>query len=85
MEKEQIEIELKKIETEKLKIKEGIFRSLIFLIVAVATGIGTVMYQIYDKQTLNYLFLIVLSTILIITVFVASALYISIRKKLKEL
>ncbi len=41
MEKEQREIELKKLEIEKLKNREGLFRTLVIALLTVGAGIGT--------------------------------------------
>ncbi len=53
MDKEQREIELKKleiekakIELEKLKIKEGLFRTLVIALLTVGAGIGTLTFKI---------------------------------------
>ena len=44
MDKEQKELELKKIEIEKLKVRADILRTVIIALLAIGTGIGTVLY-----------------------------------------
>ncbi len=91
MEKDQKEIELKKLEIEKLKIKEGLFRSLIVIILTVGAGFGAVLYKIRSEIFAQYINLINIALIIFFGVLILSLSIISyfvwrdIRKKLKEL
>ncbi len=45
MDKQEKEIEIKKLEIEKLKIKEGLFRTLVLVVLTVGAGLGAVIYR----------------------------------------
>ncbi len=84
MDKDQKEIELKKLEIEKLKIKEGLARTVLILVLTVGAGIGT-LSKVIKIPLLWYEVVF----ILLLIVFVGFSLYflvilISIRKELKE-
>jgi uncharacterized protein YacL len=84
MDKEK-ELELKKLEIEKLKIKEGLFRTIVLIILTVGAGFGTTLYKTYKEQIINEFVLVVLATIFVVFFFLGLSLWFSIRKKLKEL
>ncbi len=85
MDKDQKEIELKKLEIEKLKIKEGIARTILIMILTVGAGIGT-LANFIEVPKLWYKGVFI-GLILIFIIFSLLFLYLlfSIRKKLKEL
>ena len=91
MDKEQKELELKKIEIEKLKIKEGLFRTLVLIVLTVGAGLGAVIYKtklglIKQYQVIiDTVFIIVLTISLIFIVIITFYIWTTIRKKLKEL
>ena len=92
MEKEQREIELKKleieskkIELEKLRIKEGLFRTIVLIILTSGAGFGTVLYKQYSLKTVNNFALVILGTVLIVFFIIAIGLWIDIRNKIKRL
>ncbi len=85
MEKEQKEIELKKLEIERLKIKEGLFRTLVIALLTVGAGFGTVLYKQYSLKTVNNFALVILGTVLIVFFIIAIGLWIDIRNKIKRL
>ncbi len=64
MDKEQKELELKKVEIEKLKIKEGLFRTLVLIVLTVSAGLGTVIYK--TKVELIKQYQAVIDTILLL-------------------
>ena len=83
MEKEK-ELELKKLEIEKAKVYEGILRTLVFTILTLGAGIGTVLYRLYSSKELDSLILAVLSTFVIVFSITALWIYLRIHKILKE-
>ncbi|WP_297455479.1 hypothetical protein [Persephonella sp.] len=81
----QKEIELKKLEIEKLKVKEGLTRTILILILTVGAGIGT-LAKIIDIPNIWYEVVFVF----LLVVFLTFSIYfliivITIRTKLKEL
>ncbi len=85
MDKEQKEIELKKLEVEKLKVRADILRTVIIALLAIGTGIGTVLYRKYKVRFIDDLFLIVLLTLGILFIGITLYQWIKITIKLKEL
>ena len=85
MDKEQKELELKKIEIEKLKIKEGLFRTIVLIILTAGAGFGTVLYKQYSLKTVNNFALVILGTVLIVFFFIAIVLWFDIKTKIKRL
>lgn len=81
----QKEIELRKLEIEKLKVKEGLARTILILILTVGAGIGT-LAKIIDIPKIWYEIVFVF----LLVVFLTFSTYfliivITIRMKLKEL
>ena len=73
MDKEQKELEIKKLKIEKLKALEGIIRTVVIAILTIGAGIGTLIFQILVEKEkthiLLYKYLIVLlSTIEIVLI-----------------
>lgn len=91
MDKEQKELELKKIELEKLKIKEGLFRTLVLIVLTVGAGLGAVIYKtklelVRQYQTIiDAVFIVILTILLIFIAIITFYIWATIRKKLKEL
>ncbi len=85
MDKEQKEIELKKLEVEKLKVRADILRTVIIALLAIGTGIGTVLYRKYKVEFIDDLFLAVLLTLGILFIGITLYQWIKITTKLKEL
>ena len=85
MDKEQKELEFKKIEIEKLKIKEGLFRTIVLIILTAGAGFGTVLYKQYSLKTVNNFALVILGTVLIVFFFIAIVLWFDIKTKIKRL
>lgn len=83
MEKEK-ELELKKLEIEKAKVYEGILRTLVFTILTLVAGIGTVLYRLYSSKELDSLIIAILSTFVIVFSITALWIYLRIHKILKE-
>ncbi|ACN98702.1 hypothetical protein SULAZ_0852 [Sulfurihydrogenibium azorense Az-Fu1] len=83
MEKEK-ELELKKLEIEKAKVYEGILRTLVFTILTLGAGIGTVLYRLYSSKELDSLIISILSTFVIVFSITALWIYLRIHKILKE-
>ncbi|MDM7274232.1 hypothetical protein [Sulfurihydrogenibium azorense] len=83
MEKEK-ELELKKLEIEKAKVYEGILRTLVFTILTLGAGIGTVLYRLYSSKELDSLIIAILSTFVIVFSITALWIYLRIHKILKE-
>ncbi len=91
MDKNQKELELKKLEIEKLKIKEGLFRSLIIVVLTIGAGIGTVLYNSKLELLIRYrvevdtALLIILGMLLLFMTTITYFMWSNIRRKLKEL
>ena len=81
----QKEIELKKLEIEKLKVKEGLTRTILILILTVGAGIGT-LAKIIDIPNIWYevVFVFLLVAFLTFSIYFL-IIVITIRTKLKEL
>ncbi|WP_457625054.1 hypothetical protein [Persephonella sp.] len=84
MDKDQKEIELKKLEIEKLKIKEGLFRTLVIIILTASAGAGTLHFKVFGNKFNAWLYGFLLFVIIVISI-LALWLWLSIRKKLKEI
>ena len=82
---EQKESELKKLEVEKLKVRADILRTVIIALLAIGTGIGTVLYRKYKVGFIDDLFLAVLLTLGILFIGITLYQWIKITTKLKEL
>ena len=78
-------IELKKLEIEKLKVKEGLTRTVLILILTVGAGIGTLARVINIPKYWYQIVFIGLIFILVIFSLYFLLLLISIRNKLREL
>ncbi len=50
MDKEQKELEIKKLKIEKLKALEGIIRTVVIAILTIGAGIGTLIFQILVEK-----------------------------------
>ena len=85
MDKEQKELELKKLEIEKLEVRADILRTVIIALLAIGTGIGTVLYRKYKVRLIDDLFLSVLLTLGILFIGITLYQWIKITTKLKEL
>ena len=91
MDKNQKELELKKLEIEKLKIKEGLFRSLIIVVLTIGAGIGTVLYNSKLELLIKYrvevdtALLIILGMLLLFITTITYFMWSNTRRKLKEL
>lgn len=91
MDKDQKEIELKKLEIEKLKIKESLFRTLILIVLTAGAGLGTVFYQIKLEilkpyiNMINIIISILLGIIFLSVSIVSFFLWRNIKKKLEEI
>ena len=91
MGKDQQEIELRKLEVEKLKIKEGLFRSLVIVVLTIGAGLGAVIYRANIKLIQKYsslidmVLLIILGVLLFSITVITFFLWANIRKRLKEL
>lgn len=83
--KDDKEIELKKLEIEKLKVKEGLFRTIVLIILTAGAGFGTVLYKQYSEKAINNFSLVLLGTILIVFFVIALMLWVDIRSKIKRL
>ncbi len=84
MDKEQKEIELKKLAIERAKVLEGILRTLVFGILTLGAGAGTIIYTLYNTKEVNLFLLSLLSTFIIVFSFLALWVYLDIKKTLKE-
>ncbi len=84
IELKKLELEKRKIELEKLKIKEGLFRTLVIIVLTVSAGIGTLNPKVVGSKLDPYLygFLIFIDVIVLSFAF---WIWLTIRKKLKEL
>ncbi len=79
------EIELKKLEIEKLKVRADILRTTIIVLIAIGTGIGTVLYKKYRTGVINDVFLVALLTAGIVFGIFAINQWLNLSKKLKEI
>ena len=84
MDKNQKEIELKKLKIEKLKIQEGLFRTLIIIILTASAGLGTLHFKVFGSKFNKELYGFLLFVIIVVSIF-ALWIWLSIRKKLKEI
>jgi len=84
MDKEQKELELKKIEIEKLKIKEGLFRTLVIIILTAGAGAGTLHFKVFGDKFNVFIYGFLLIIVGVISI-LALWFWLLIRKKLKEL
>ena len=78
------EIEIKKLEIEKLKVKEGLFRTLVLVILTASAGLGTLHFKVFGSKFNRELYEFLLFVIIVVSIF-ALWLWLSIRKKLKEI
>ena len=85
MDKEQRELELKKLEIEELKIRADILRTVMITLIAIGTGVGTVLYKKYKTGFINDMFLIILLTTGIVFGIYAINQWLKLSSKLKEL
>ncbi len=85
MDKDQKEVELKKLEIEKAKIIEGYFRTLAIIVLTTGAGIGTLIQVIYPGTLTKKLLLIVLLTIFFIFAFSFGFIWLKLQRKIKEL
>ena len=85
LELKKLEIDKAKVELEKLKIKEGLFRTIVLIILTAGAGFGTVLYKQYSLRVINSFALIILGTVLIVFFVIALGLWIDIRNKIKRL
>ena len=75
----------KKRKVEKLKVRADILRTVIIALLAIGTGIGTVLYRKYKVRFIDDLFLVVLLTLGILFIGITLYQWIKITIKLKEL
>ena len=89
--KDDKELEFKKLEIEKLKIKEGLFRTLVLIVLTVGAGLGAVIYKTklelvrQYKTIIDAVFIVILTILLIFIAIITFYIWATIRKKLKEL
>jgi len=82
---------VKKLEIEKLKIKEGLFRSLAIIVLTIGAGLGAVIYKTKIEMINQYRtnidigVLIILGFLLVFISIISFFLWTNIRKKLKGL
>ena len=84
MDKDQKEIELKKLEVEKAKIIESYFRTLAIIVLTTGAGIGTLIQVIYPDILTKKLLLIVLLTMFFIFAFSFGFIWLKLQRKMKE-
>ena len=85
MDKDEKEFQLKKLEIEKLKVRADILRTVIITLLAVGTGIGTVLYKKYKTDFIDDVFLTVLLTTGIVFGIIAINQWLKLTNKMKEL
>jgi len=85
MNKEEKELELKKLEIEKAKVLEGVLRSIVLIILTLGAGAGTVLYRLYHLKEIDSLILAILSTFVIVFTILAISIYLKIKQILKRI
>ncbi len=85
MDKEQRELELKKLEIEKAKILESYFRTLAIIVLTIGAGIGTLIQVIYPEVFTKKLLLIGLLVVFFIFAFSFGFIWLKLQRKIKEL
>ncbi|EDP74074.1 hypothetical protein [Hydrogenivirga sp. 128-5-R1-1] len=86
MNKEQKEIELKKLEIENLKIKTEIFRILTFVSLTLGAGFFTIVFYLYGKAKKLLEFLIIIGgTLEIVFIFLSVVAYLKLMDKIKNI
>lgn len=84
MDKEQKELEIKKLELEKAKVLEGILRTIAIMLLTIGAGIGTLMQKLYPDEIKKFL-LIILITLFIAFTILFIFIWIRLEKIIKEL
>ena len=84
MDKEQKEIELKKLEIEKLKLLESYFKTLAFIILTIGAGLGTLLRLLYPNIFTIKFLLVILLTVFIVFVIPFVMVWIKLQKYLKR-
>ena len=85
MDKEQKELELKKLEIEKAKVLEGLLRTITIMLLTIGAGIGTLIQNLYSDKNLKSFLLVFLATVFIVYSLVFIFVWIRLEKKIKEL
>lgn len=84
MDKEQKELEIKKLELEKAKVLEGLLRTIAIMLLTMGAGIGTLMQKLYPDEIKKFL-LIILITLFIAFTILFIFIWIRLEKIIKEL
>ena len=86
MDKEQREIEFKKLEIESLKVKADIFWTLVLITLTLGAGFFTVVFYFYGKPKKLLEFLIVIGGSLeIVFIFLSVIAYFKLTNKIKDI
>jgi len=85
MDKEQKELELKKLEIEKAKVLEGLLRTITIMLLTIGAGIGTLIQNLYSDKNLKSFLLVFLATVFIVFSLVFIFVWIRLEKKIREL
>ncbi len=84
MDKYQKGLEIRKLEIERAKVLEGILRTLVFSVLTLGAGAGTVLYRLYNSKELDSILLTILSTFIFVFIILAISIYLQIRRILKK-
>jgi len=84
MDREQREIELKKIELEKAKVIEGHLRTLALVILTLGAGAGTLIQFIYPDTEMKRFLLVIVLTLLVVFTPVFIFLWFKVLRKIRE-
>ena len=85
MDKEQKDIEIKKLEIEKAKILEGYFRTLAFMLLSIGAGIGTVSKILKISQDWWMYIISILGFTFILIALAFLSVWQKLNKKIKEM
>ena len=84
MDKEQKELEIKKLELEKAKVLEGLLRTIAIMLLTMGAGIGTLMQKLYPNEIKKFLLVILISLFIAFTILFIF-IWIRLEKIIKEL
>ena len=84
MDKEQKELEIKKLELEKAKVLEGLLRTIAIMLLTIGAGIGTLMQKLYPDEIKKFLLVILISLFIAFTILFIF-IWIRLEKIIKEL
>ena len=84
MDKEQKELEIKKLELEKAKVLEGLLRTIAIMLLTMGAGIGTLMQKLYPDEIKKFLLVILISLFIAFTILFIF-IWIRLEKIIKEL